>query len=302
MSEAEDILTERINGVGGRIKTVSANILPQVRKEWTKCLEQLGNTDMYNKLLKDYFDLSLDPDIKSLVIIALPSPPCYVEIELDSEIIEADIPPVYIHRDQQLSMIKKITGDVFKHYHLRSWPVVLPKKMLAAMCGLGKYGRNNILYIEGMGSCHRLTVFGTDMVCTDEIEYASDLRMERCSKCGVCIKQCPTGAVGRDSTLIDADGCLTFYNEMKCEMPEWIHDDWHNSLIGCIRCQEKCPANRGSWNRKKVGRFSGDETRMIMKAETFEALDAELRNKLAELNLDRYFHVLSRNISLLMRA
>jgi epoxyqueuosine reductase len=295
MSEVEELLAKSINNIGGRIKIVSVNILPLV-------LEQLEKTDMYNRMLKDYFDFSLDTDIRSLIIIALPSPPRYVEIEWDFGVIEADIPPVYIHRDQQLSMIKKTVSDVFERYHLKSWPVVLPKKILAAMCGFGKYGKNNLLYIEGMGSCHRLTVFGTDMICTDEFESASDLSMDRCSKCGVCINQCQTGAIDRENIQIAVDKCITFHNERKNTIPDWIHNDWHNSLIGCIKCQEKCPANTGLWNRKKVGEFSYDETRMIINSTTFEALDTALQNKLSELNIDRYFDVLSRNISLLLKA
>lgn len=295
MSEVEELLAKNINHIGGKIKTVSINILPLVR-------EQLEKTDINSGMLKDYFNFSLDPAIKSLVIIALPSPPCYVEIESDFGIIEADIPPVYIYRDQQLSMIKETVSKVFEQYHLKSWPVVLPKKMLATMCGFGKYGRNDLLYIEGMGSCHRLTVFGADMICTDEVEFASDLRMDRCSKCGVCINQCQTGAIDRENIQIAADRCLTFYNERKDPIPEWIHHDWHNCIIGCIRCQENCPANKGLWNRKKVAEFSYDETRMLLESATFEALDTALQDKLTELNLDRYFDVLSRNLSLMIKA
>lgn len=299
MGEAEALLAERINGIGGKMKIVPANILKHVQKEWVRCLDRLENTDMYHKMLKNCFDFSLDPDIRSLVIIALPSPPCCIEVEWNGKVIEADIPPVYVHRDQQLSVIKKTVNDVFAPYQLTSWPVALPKKMLAAMCGFGKYGRNNILYIEGMGSCHRLTVFGTDMVCSDEIELAADLRMDRCSKCGICIKQCKTGAISSNGVQIDPDKCLTFLNETKGAMPEWIPRDWHNSLVGCIRCQERCPANKGAWNRQKVGKLSADETQAIMKTSAFDALDAALQNKLSALSLDRYFDVLERNISLL---
>lgn len=301
MSEAGALLAERINGIGGRIKTVPASILQHVQKEWDRCLDRLEKTDTYNKMLKDYFDFSLEADIKSLVIVALPSPPCYIEIEWNSRTVEADIPPVYVHRDQQLSEIKKIVRDVFEQYHLNSWPVVLPKKLLAAMSGFGRYGRNNLLYIEGMGSCHRLTVFGSDMICPEGFELASDLEMDRCSKCGICIKQCKTGAICENEVQIDADKCLTFYNETKGAMPEWIQDDWHNSLVGCTRCQGKCPANKGMWNRKKVGKLSDDETQAIMKASAFDALDAALQDKLSELSLDRYFDVLARNISLLFQ-
>ncbi len=302
MDEVKELLNKEINRIGGKIKIVSVNILSEVKNEWDKCLGQLAKTNMYNKMLKNYFDFSLAAEIKSLIIIALPSPPCYVELEWDSRKIEADIPPVYIYRNQQLATIKKIVSSIFAQYQLKSWPVVLPKKILAAIGGFGKYGRNNLLYIEEMGSCHRLTVFGSDLLCDDKIELASKLRMDRCSRCGVCIKQCPTGALARDNERIEVDKCLTFYNEMKDIMPQWLHDDWHHSLVGCTKCQEKCPENYGIWNRRKVGRFSNEETQMVINTKPFEALDVPLQNKLAELNLNRYYGVLSRNIMLLLKA
>ncbi|HEX3028203.1 MAG TPA: 4Fe-4S double cluster binding domain-containing protein [Clostridia bacterium] len=302
MREVKSLLNENIYSIDGKIKIVSVSILSQVQKKWVKCLEQLEKTDMYNKMLNNYFDFSLAAEIKSLIIIALPSPPCYVEIEWNSRNIEVDIPPVYIYRDQQLSMIKKIVSNVFEQYQLKSWPVVLPKKILAAMSGFGKYGKNNLLYIEGMGSCHRLTVFGSNMICTDEIELTSNLSMDRCNKCGVCIKLCPTGAIDRNSEKIVADKCLAFFNELNDTLPRWLHNDWHNSLVGCTKCQEQCPENQAVWNRKKIGSFSNVETQMIMKNTSFETIDVALQNKLTDLSLDRYFDVLSRNIMLLLKA
>lgn len=301
MQEVMYLLEKSFDSMGGRIKPVPVEILSKVRDEWAKCLKQLENTDMYNELLKDCFNFSLPEEIKSLILIALPSPPCYVEAEWDSIKIEADIPPVYVHRDKQLSMIKDMVSNVFEQYQLKSYPVVLPKKKLAAMCGFGKYGRNNLLYIEGMGSCHRLTVFGSDMICTEDIEMTANLIMDRCGKCGSCIKQCPTGAIGRNSNKTDADKCLTFYNERNGEMPQWLHDDWHNCLVGCVRCQERCPENRGLWNRKKAGSLSAEETQKIIDNTPFELLDKDLRDKLKELCLDRYYNVLARNLMLYLK-
>lgn len=84
MREVSNLLYANINGIDGKIKIVPVDLLSHVKKEWLQCLEQLDMTDMYNKMLKDYFDFSLTEDIKSLIMIALPSPPCYVEIEWKS--------------------------------------------------------------------------------------------------------------------------------------------------------------------------------------------------------------------------
>lgn len=302
MKEVSSLLYENISSIGGKLKIVSADILPYVQKEWLQCMEQLETAEMYHRMLKGYFNFALAPEIKSLIIIALPSPPCYVEIDWKTGRIEADIPPVYVHRGRQLTWIKETVRNVFEPYQLKSWPLVLPKKMLAAMSGFGKYGRNNILYIEGLGSCHRLTVFGSDMECTDKPELATDLRMDRCGKCGVCIKRCPTGAIDRDRKIINADKCLAFFNELDGTIPKWLQEDWHNCLVGCNKCQEQCPENKGLWNRKKVGSFSYEEIQMIMSDTPFEALDTALQTKIKELDLDRYYSVLSRNLDLLFTA
>jgi hypothetical protein len=53
MYEVEELIAKSINNIGGKIKTVSVNILPLVG-------EQLEKTDMNNRMLKDYFNFSLD--------------------------------------------------------------------------------------------------------------------------------------------------------------------------------------------------------------------------------------------------
>lgn len=96
--------------------------------------------------------------------------------------------------------------------------------------------------------------------------------------------------------------CLTFYNEIDGTIPQWLQRDWHNSLIGCSKCQEQCPENRGLWERMKVGTFSYNDIQMIMKNTAIDTLDAPLQSKLRKLNLDRYYSVLSRNLVLLLTA
>jgi|GEM_PF-1719945 len=56
MAEAEGLLTEKIRNMGGKIKIVPKSILPQVREEWTRVLDRLRDTDMYNGTLKNYFE------------------------------------------------------------------------------------------------------------------------------------------------------------------------------------------------------------------------------------------------------
>lgn len=301
MTEPACILKQNIEKIGGRLKLIPSALLPRVEHDWLECMVSLEKTNMYCRMLHDYFDFSLSPNINSLIIVALPSPPLYVDMEWESQTLKAVVPPAYLYRDRQLSAIKNITGSVLEEYKLHSYPVVLPKKMLAAMSGLGQYGRNNILYIPGLGSCHRLTVFASDLMA-DETVIQEDIVMSRCAVCGVCTKKCPTGAIGRDGGIINADRCLTYHNEIGDPLAAWLQNGWHNSLVGCTRCQEFCPENRGLWNSQKAAPFSAEETRAIMENTAFDALDARLQAKLKDLCLDRYYGVLSRNIQLLINA
>ncbi len=301
MREPARILKQNIEKIGGQLKLIPSALLPRVENDWLDCMVNLKKTSMYRRMLHDYFDFSIKPNIKSLAVVALPSPPYYVEMEWGSHTIKASVPPAYLYRDLQLSAIKNITGSVFEEYKLHSYPVVLPKKMLAAMSGLGQYGRNNILYIPGLGSCHRLTVFASDLMA-DETDIREDVVMSRCAACGVCAKKCPTGAIGRDGGIINTDRCLTYHNEIGDPLPAWLQNGWHNSLVGCTRCQECCPENRGLWNSQKAASFSAEETRAIMENTAFDVLDMRLQAKLKDLCLDRYYGVLSRNIWLLINA
>lgn len=300
-----ELLEEEIHRLGGRLQVVPVSLLSAVRDEWMKCVEQLQDTQMYQEMLKEYFDFTLGGklgQVNSLILIALPSPPCYVELEFNSGIIEADIPPVYSSRDQQLEAVKEIVESLFVQHQLHSWPVVLPKKILAAIGGFGKYGRNNLLYVEGLGSCHRLTVFASDLVCEGDCNPAADRRMERCSHCSVCMRRCPTGAITESTAMINYDRCLTFYNEQEHPVAEWLQEEWHHSLIGCMRCQELCPANREVWKREKMAVFRKEKVQQILEKPDLEAVDQCLREKLTNISLHRYYPVLARNIKLLLKA
>ena len=292
-------LQDEIHKIGGKIKVLPISVMQSLQLEWDYSLKDLSGSMMYQQMLDRYFDFNLE-HINSLIIIALPSPPTFIEVEKDGVIIEADIPPIYYKRDQQLCDIKNIVEEIFVPNNLHSYPVVLPKKMVGGISGFGKYGRNNLLYVEGMGTCHRLTVFASNLISTEEVPLVGTMRLERCEKCRVCMTQCPTGAIRRDQERIDWDRCITFYNETEGEFPDWIKEEFHNCIIGCNYCQVKCPENNGLWNRERIGRLTAQETQEVLMNKKFEELAQPLQEKLIEWNLNRYYPMLSRNLYLLL--
>ena len=119
------------------------------------------------------------------------------------------------------------------------------KSFLAVRSGLAAYGRNNVTYVTGLGSFHRLSAFYSDMPC-DGDEWHELRLLDRCVKCRLCHRLCPTGAIARDRFLLHAERCIVFHNEKPWTVPfpAWLDPAWHNCLVGCLLCQAKCPENR----------------------------------------------------------
>jgi len=255
------------------------------------------------KSILNYINFSVTknyPTAQSLIIIATPSPEIELIFNHDDEIHNLNIPPHYSDRLKVTGNIKNITSQIFNTNGYQTFPVVLPKKLLAVRCGLAKYGKNNISYVSGMGSYHRLTVFASDLPC-DEDSWQNLQLLERCSKCKACQNNCPTAAIVADHFLIKAERCITYANEQLEPFPKWIDSKSHNSIIGCMRCQSICPENK-KYKSSVINKdkFSETETGLILKVFPFEKLPEKLQLKLSKLSLKRYYEHLSRNIKVLI--
>ena len=126
--------------------------------------------------------------------------------------------------------------------------------------------------------------------------------MECCNKCVACINKCPTGTIRQDRFLVSAEKCLTFFNEKSDNFPGWVNPAWHNCLIGCMRCQDVCPANK-DYDKYIVpgGEFSEEETLMILKGVSKDKLPLETIEKLKKLCLLDEYNLLQRNLEVLIR-
>jgi epoxyqueuosine reductase len=239
--------------------------------------------------------------IKSLCIVATPSPRNIIKFEYEDSYINVEVPPIYVDRKEVLNNIKSITSHLFSKFGYKTFPVILPKKSLSVHSGLAKYGKNNLVYVEGMGSYHRLTAFASDIPC-DIGEWYELSHLETCHSCGACEKSCPTKAINNKDFVIDADKCIAFYNEQSEPFPDWINPSWHNSLIGCLICQNVCPYNRAYKQYKKViAAFTKRETILITNQIPFCQLSEDLQKKLRSLSLDIYYDKISRNLEMLYK-
>jgi len=176
-------------------------------------------------------------------------------------------------------------------------------KLLAVRSGLGKYGRNNLCYVEGMGSILALYAFFTDYPCEDT--WTEVNMMDSCKNCRTCMNSCPNKCISEVNFVIDAGRCLSLFNEIKGEFPEWIRPDAHDALMGCFRCQSCCPANREVI--KLAGRLEDvteEETRRILDGTPDKELLSSLSRKLKGFyptQSEEDFPVFTRNLRVFLR-
>jgi epoxyqueuosine reductase len=164
---------------------------------------------------------------------------------------------------------------------------------------LAQYGKNNITYVNGMGSYHRLVAFISDLPVAQDYWRAPQV-LERCENCKACMNACPTGAISTDRFLLNAERCLTFHNERRADFPQWIKPAWHNCLVGCLYCQKACPVNKDVPLSIEEGpEFSENETALILQGAPKSELPRNAIEKIESLDMVGYLPVLGRNLKVL---
>jgi len=177
----------------------------------------------------------------------------------------------------------------------------VPQKLLAAHCGLGQYGRNNIFYCGEYGSYVKIYTFITDMPCGGD-GWGPAARMDACETCDKCVAACPTGAIDPDRRFIDADRCLTALNERDGEFPDWLDKSAHNSLVGCVKCQDCCPMNaKHAGNIARGAEFTESETLELLNCKQGEPIPDEILKKFKSNGVWKHFaRLMPRNLAALL--
>ncbi len=120
----------------------------------------------------------------------------------------------------------------------------VPVKPAVVRSGAGRYGKNNLTYVDGLGSWVRWTPLLTDA----ELEPTgrADLKTPHpaCEGCSRCIEACPTGAL-TEPYRIDPRRCRDSILGSEAEIPEEMREKMGSWIYGCDVCQEACPVNRG---------------------------------------------------------
>jgi len=117
-----------------------------------------------------------------------------------------------------------------------SGPVL--ERGFAGVAGIGWIGKNTHLISPERGSWF----FLGELFLSLPLVYDQAIR-ERCGKCDLCLKACPTGAFA-GPYLLDARRCISYLTiELKGSIPHHLRPLIGNHIFGCDICQEICPYN-----------------------------------------------------------
>ena len=238
------------------------------------------------------------PEAKSLIILSMPQPMVQMTFVRKDAAYPVIIPPTYATAADNDVQVR--VDSCLQSLGYRLEKVRLPEKLLAVRSGLAAYGKNNITYVPELGSFHRPLAFISDLPCHGDPWREADA-LEQCEDCQACAKACPSRAIVSERFLLHAERCITFQNERPTPFPNWVKAAWHNSLVGCMICQNVCPANRKikGWIEKGET-FDRRETGLILDGVPSERLPSKLVYKLNRQGMMTYYPMLGRNLRALM--
>jgi epoxyqueuosine reductase len=291
---------------GDKAAIVPIGRLQDIRQD----VENLKNSGLLNDFQKyivnDLYVMDVpDPGfaVRSILVIASPRPLlARIAFHRKGKRIPLMVPASYLSEVSGPPKIEHYLNEFLnpQGYHVQYAPK-LPRKLFAVRSGLGAYGRNNICYVEGMGSSPFLATYFSDIPCTEE-NWQDICQMHLCKTCKACLNNCPTGAITADRFLINNERCLTYCNEAGAEkdFPEWIPPSAHHTIYGCLRCQMVCPINKDYVHTViEPAEFTEEETALLVEGKPFSLFPETLKQKVETLDMLNYLGALPRNLRVL---
>lgn len=286
-----------------KFRTVSVEHIKEL-KRWFEKLEKEKRLSI-NKIFRDFigrFQFNPDeilPGAKSIVIISVYLKNGSIIFNHKGKKIEIFVPSGYFNPGLTLDTIKPwILDDITKNPDTKYEPRTnLPIKTLAVRSGLADYGKNNIAYIDGFGSFHRMVCAYTDQELEDNWRPLNMLHL--CKGCSICIKECPTKCITDNNFMINIDKCIPLYNEKPAALPEWIPSDVHHTMIGCLKCQYTCPANEARIKDIEIlAEITEEETEFLLSEKSDQIIHNRLIEKLKMFRTARNLDHFRRNFKL----
>jgi len=246
------------------------------------------------------------PTAKYVIILARENQLALANFNFNGKQHEIMIPPGYYGTGlKNEDLINLVQTEIIKEEGFRVENAQgFHQKLLAVRSGLARYGRNNISYVDELGSFLALSTYYTDFNFKNEVLYEKKM-LDECENCNVCTKACPNNCITKDNFVINVDRCVTLYNEVDGEFPEWIDPRIHNALFGCMKCQMYCLANKLVMkNPIRFDDITEEETKILLTGEKNTTLLESISKKLhipITSNEEYYLPVIKRNLSVLLK-
>jgi len=300
MQSAEQII-QQLEEAGFRARLLPISAMEQINEHYDTLAARapetgtaMGAAEHFRK----YQPPKLDFEPRSFLVVALPPGQAgKLALVRRGKRVEVPILPFKPIGPSPQERLKELFEDAARGY--RMWHTAgISQKLLAALSGLGQYGRNNICYVGDWGSYAGLDAFYTDIPYDGPV--CSALRMKACEDCALCRVACPMGAIG-EKQVIDANRCLTMRNEHPARMPRWVPKGAHHVILGCARCQECCPMNPMVDYEGRVLELNKKETGQLLSYK--KKLNKPLEKKLRGFGLDDWhLRLIKRNARLVVKA
>lgn len=227
-----------------------------------------GNLDFYQQILEERNDPWINsrifksdpkaefPECKSVIALAYDYANVSFPEELTKLIGRAYLARCYTPRvdsicGARLELFEKFLKS--KGLNVMPAPQNLPIRQFARKAGIASFGKNNFIYVDGVGSFVILYAFLVDQ----ELEYDAPERMSKCPpNCRLCIDACPTRAIVEPFRLATTR-CVGYSNWMRRGrsgskfdpiVPHEIRPQLGIRIHGCDACQEACPRNQRKLN------------------------------------------------------
>jgi len=243
---------------------------------------------------------------RSIILVAVPKPAYVVAFTVGDNRIETILPPTYVRYRNTFAEVRDNLAATLSGSGFRVELLNAPLKALANRLGLLSYGRNNVGSIDGLGSYFQLVGLVSDLPFEEKKipRRPAETLLPRCGDCRICAAACPTGAIDSERILLHAEKCYTLFSESPRPIPESFKPPSPKCIIGCLRCQELCPENKGLLRHEEAAvSFDAEETEAflgIKPAADGRAFD-RAQAKFQEMGLTEGLGVFRRNLERLLR-
>ncbi|MBN2351283.1 MAG: 4Fe-4S dicluster domain-containing protein [Spirochaetales bacterium] len=117
----------------------------------------------------------------------------------------------------------------------------LPEKLIGCGAGLGRYGKNRLLFTDEYGSRFVIGLLFLPWRVDDEIDpVPPPSSAEWCGACAACLDACPVNALRGEAGL---SACLKARSDALEPWDGEIRRAWGVRFYGCDDCQARCPKN-----------------------------------------------------------